>query len=129
MLINLGFNSSGNSLKTINVSDEDIVILSINMIGLIIVVGVIYKNYLSGKRSESYVANISNPFCILGDGAMSYYYKPVSLQQKTQNTKKKMMKNNITNSEKANGINELQCNICGSSVKVSYQYTLYKLIN
>ena len=110
------------------ITEEDFFLIILNIIAFSAIITLIYRNYfISGKRdSLTYTAN--NQFTILGEGALSKYYQPVSVQQKSVNTRKKMMKNSHAMNEKANGVNEIRCNSCGNSVKVSYQYTLYKLI-
>ena len=116
---------------TFCITEEDFFLIILNIIAFSVIITFIYRNYFLSEKQDTLTYTANNPFTILGEGALSKYYQPVSVQQKPANTKKKMMKNNHNNSqinEKANGVNEIRCNSCGNSVKVSYQYTLYKLI-
>lgn len=119
------------------ISQEDFIMIILNIIVFSAIVAILYRNHLIKERNiDSLSCQIKNPFTILGEGTMNKYYQPMSVQQKDINPKKKMLKSNNSNNnassqinDKASGVNELQCNLCGNSVKVSYQYTLYKLIN
>ena len=113
------------------ITEEDFYVILLNIIISGGIVFLVYRQYFTqSERRETLSYTCKSPFTILGEGPLSKYYQPVSVQQKTINTKKKMMKNHSSNiiSEKANGVNELRCNVCNNSVKVSYQYTLYKFV-
>ena len=109
------------------ITEDDFFLILLNIIAFSAILTLIYRNYFLSEKRDALTYTASNQFTILGEGALSKYYQPVSVQQNL-NTKKKMMKNNHAMSEKASGVNEIRCNSCGNSVKVSYQYTLYKLI-
>jgi hypothetical protein len=109
------------------ITEEDLLIIILNLIFLSVIFFLIYKTYFYNNNSSDIISTIKHPFLCLGEGALNKYYKATGVQQKSSNTKKKSTKSNVNN-EKTN-INELECCYCGSSVKVTYQYTLHKLIN
>lgn len=108
------------------ITEEDLLIIILNLIFLFVILFLIYKTYFYNNNSSELISTIKHPFLCLGEGELYKYYQPTGVQQKSNNTKKKSTKNNVNN-EKIN-INELRCCSCENSFTVTYQYTLHKLL-
>mmetsp|Transcript_13824 Transcript_13824/g.14376 ORF Transcript_13824/g.14376 Transcript_13824/m.14376 type:complete len:132 (+) Transcript_13824:3-398(+) len=112
------------------INSEDFYILVIN---IIIITGVVISlsitKFLEYKKKKNLSIQVTNPFCILGEGALSSFYSICSSQPKATTSKKKVQ--NKANAEKAekNNFNncELKCNQCSRSVELTYHNTLGKL--
>ncbi len=111
------------------ISNDDYLIIILNIIISLVVAGLFYIKRISDKSKYLSVI-VKNNFTQLGEGNLNNFYSPLTTQQKSINTKKKVTAKGSQQApqfvEKVSN-NELKCNNCGRSVEVSYQYTMHKL--
>ncbi len=120
----------GVKLGKLCISNDDYLIICMNVLVFSIIFGIIYIKKLANE-SKNLSTVVKNNFTLLGEGALNNFYSPLAQQQKSSNTKKKVNSKSghhiPASMEKALNNNQLKCNNCGRSIEVSYQYTMHKL--
>lgn len=112
---------------------DDYMIIMINLFILLVVFLIFYIKKIT-EDSKNISSLVKSNFTLLGEGPLNSFYSPLTHQQKSSNTKKKVQSKSgqqipATTEKSAVNNNELKCNHCGRSVEVSYQYTMHKLLN
>jgi len=111
---------------------DDYFMITFNILISFFIVVVFYIIKISEEGSNLSVI-VNNNFNLLGEGLLNNFYFSSNVQQKSQNTKKKVQTKSAQQIpsilEKSVNNNELKCISCGRSVEVSYQYTINKMVS
>lgn len=113
------------------ISFEDYYLILLNIIVITsLILGVIIRLLIDYNKRKNLKINITNSFCLLGEGPLSCFYSIFTTQTKSHNNKKKAHKNiNQSDKNNNNNNNELKCNNCSRTLELTYHNTLPKLIN